>query len=213
MRTARVCFLMNIVALVLFCLPMSAGQKHTAIMKSAPKLRTIIMYEWALSAGGTKVNLDSKRLESFVRHVRMSEEEADAVRTKVGSGYPIFSIRANLKNQDIAAMRKFIDGSYLRDFRPQVSDIKDRQPNVDECPPTLVIIWTDKRRVFQLPLHVTIKKNLPKDRQQAYQNMEKVCDSLWRLNDSYAKKPYLSAVSVKGKEYKAFEEERERLIR
>jgi hypothetical protein len=209
MRIVRVFCLVALVVFALLCIPISARQSRVPATKSVPKLQTVIVYQWALGSGITEVDFQSKRLESFVRGVRMSEKEAEAIRRQVRSGYPIFRIQAALANQDISALRRFIDGSGLYDFQPLATDIKQRKAGMDECPPTVVIVWADKTRVFRLPLHATVRKDIPKNRQQAYAKMGEICDSLWRLNDQYSRKPYVSGVSVSGKEYQAFEKERD----
>lgn len=213
MRIAKSCFPVLLVVLIFICIPVLAGKKFNTVTKPAPKLRAIIMYEWALNTGGTKVNFDTRQLESFTRNIKINQEEAEAIRSNVRSGYPIFYIHADLINSDIATIEKLINNSNLRYFQPKLSDVKHRQPYLDECPPTLVIIWTDKKKVFELPLTNTIRKNTPKTRSLAYQNMENLCDSLRRLNYAYSKKPYISAVSTKSRKYKAFEEERDHLIK
>lgn len=205
MRILRACLLLLIA--VVLCLPITAGQK------AKPRLIKVMGYRWGLSTGGTGVDLKNKKLESFHGPVNISEKEAAALRKRVKTGYPIFRVYANLKDSDIAALKQQINDSRLRDFQPKHSDIKERMPLIDECPPTLVLVWSDKRRVFSLPLFNTVRKTLPANRSRAYQKMDDIIDSLWKMSDKYGRKPYVSAVPVQGKEYKAFTQERERLLR
>jgi hypothetical protein len=196
---------MLLIAVVL-CLPTTAGQKLK------PRVVKVVVYGFGLSNGDVSVDFENKNIESFLRRTQLSLAEEDALRKSVKTGYTIFHVQAKLQDSDIAALKRQINDSQLRDFQRKASDIKERMPMLDECPPALVIIWSDKRRVFSLPLSNTVKKSLPANRRRAYQKMNEIVDALWELKDKYARKPYVSAVSVQGKEYKAFVQERDRLL-
>lgn len=194
MRTGKVWCLLLSAIVIWLCLPTLAAQKRATAGKPKPKPRLlrVIIYEWALSTGGTEIDFRNGRMENFVRAFRIS---------------------ARLKNRELTALRQKVDDSGLRDFRPRTSDVKQRQPYPDEWPPTLVVIWSDKRRVFQLPLQDTVRGDLATDRRRAYQKMKQICYALGELHHRYSRKPYVSAAPANGREYKAFEEERDRLTR
>ncbi len=198
------------VFLVISCavaLPIHARQKQQS-KKPIPKIKQAILYTWALDTGICKIDTYAKTLESFQHNVRINKDEAEALRSTVKTGYPIFHIKASLKDSDIIPLKKLINNSRWHNFQPKDSDVKPRKPYLDECPPTLVLIWNDKKQVLQFPLNNTLRKDLPKGRLSSYHRMDDICSAISLIEKAYAKKPYLSAVSVKGKEYQEFEKER-----
>lgn len=202
-----------LVIIALFCVAIPAARKSWSKGASKPQLVRVIVYQWALATGGSKVDLTDGKLESFVRGVRMSDAEKKTLEKQKGKDdYGVYRISAKLKTKELDSLRKLVGDSGLRDFKPKESDIKEREPMLDECPPTIVLVWTDKRRVFSLPLSGTVRSDISKKRYNCYKAMDDICERLWELNDAYSKASHVSIVAVHGREYQAFEQEREWLV-
>jgi hypothetical protein len=155
------------------------------------------------------VDLRTGRMEGFVRWSRDSKAKSEASSLKAGS-YPVYRTVARLNKTEIADLARLAYKSSLHDFVPKNSDVRARRAALDECPPTLVIYWKDKRREFGLPLNNTVRPDLIGSRRRAYDGMDKITGFLLKLQESYDKKPYVSAVAVRGTEYKRFEKERDK---
>lgn len=181
--------------------------------RPAPKPRydllEVRMYEWALSTGGMFVDMRTGEIEGFTRGVPISEAERQQLAKDSGEASDIYHIQAKLSDQELADLRAFVESFGLRGFEPVDTDVNERMPHVDECPPTLVLIYSDKRRSFSLPLRDTVKQDLEPERLRCYKSMKDLCDRLISLRNSYAKLPYLTMVPVQGPEYKRFEKERD----
>ena len=179
------------------------------IPRQQPKLLELRMYQYALATGGTIVNMRTREMKGFARGAPISEAEHEALKKKAGPGYPIYRICATVEDQELEDLRALAETSGLYSFEPADTDVNKRMAHLDECPPTLLLIYSDKTRSFGLPLHDTVKTDLEPGRLKCYQGMQELCDRLYALRKSYSKRPYLTMVSVQGPECKKFEQERD----
>jgi hypothetical protein len=209
MRTLNVCILVTTVLALMAIPPMTVAREPK---KPEPKLIKVMVYTWALSTGGISVDVNDKQMTGFTRWTKLEDKEAERLRARVKGQYSVFKTSAKLTESETADLVRWVNASGLRDFKPADSDLKPRKPMLDECPPTLVLVWSDKRRVLQLPLHGTVRSDLPEERLRCYRAMDSACNQLFDLCQHYSRKPYVSAVAVHGKEYQAFEKERDRLV-
>lgn len=191
---------------------MLAGVAHgsSTPTKQKPELKRVVMYMRALSTGGISVDFTSGKMECFVRGTHDSKAEREATAKRKSGSYPVFHIVADVSAKELAGLNSLGEQSSLHGFTAKKSDVRERRPGLDECPPTLVLVWSDKAERFSLPLSGTVRSDLAIERKRAYDGMDKVCHYLLKLASTYNKKPYVTVVAVKGPEYKTFMAERDK---
>lgn len=180
---------------------------------SKPELRRVVIYMWALSTGGVSVDLETKRIECFTLRTELPEAQQAAESMRRGGTHTVFHILADASGKEVDGLKIFVEQSSLRGFTPRKWDIRPREARLDECPPTLVLVWSDKTERFSLPLSDTVREDLAIDRKRAYEGIDEVCGYLLKLQRAYDKKPYVSVVAAKGGEYERFTQERDRLTK
>jgi hypothetical protein len=189
----------------------AAKAKLKTASKTKPELRQVIVYMWALSTGGMEVDVRKGKLECFVRGVRLGDQDLKALDRKKEKGYHVYHVADKLSNKEIDGVKDLVETSGLRDFTPTKSDVIDRQPALDECPPTIVLVWSDRLQSLGLPLHNTVKGTIPAGRRKCYKSMGRIVQHLFALTDMHSK---LSSISWTSKEdYKAFEKKRDSLLK
>jgi len=176
------------------------------LLEPRSELLRIVVYTWALSTGSIDVDCRTGRLEGFTHRVRGAGEYADGQEPYRG----LYRVSADLQPGELAALADIVRRSGLRDFVPSTNDVRHREAYLDECPPTLVLIWADRKQVLGLPLYNTVRSNLPADRLSSYLSMEELFGRMYDLRKRYAEPPYISRPS--DSEYDRYDSERDRLL-
>lgn len=180
-------------------------------LEPSPKLERVIVYTWALQTAGVSVDFRTARMECFL--VGCSDAEFAAFRKSHPKEYPATCVQATLGKTELKAIRGSIIGSHLRGFKPSLSDVNKRQPRIDERPPTIVLVWSDREQILQMPLYDTVKRSLPISRKRYYKGMDELYERIERTVSSYNRRPFARTVAVHGPEYRRAEKERERMLK
>ncbi len=182
--------------ILLLSLLMLAEVTQGGVTSKKPKLMRVVMYKWALSIGGVSVDLRTRRMECFARGSKISEGEQQELKKRAAPGYPMFHIVAALSAKEVCGLRSLVSKSSLRGFAPKDSDLRKRPPALDECPSTLVLMWSDKNEDFCLPLSGTVRSDLAARRKHAYEGMNEVCRYLELLEDRYDRAPWYTSTTL-----------------
>ena len=186
-------------------------QPERKTLQPSPTLERVIVYTWAMNTAAISVDLQSGDMECF--HPGCSKPEYAAFRKTHPKGFAVTRIRAALRSIELKAIRSIVMDSGLRRFEPSGSDVKKRCPNFDECPPTIVLVWSDRKQVLNIPLDDTVKPTLPVWRKGCYNGMDELYERVEETIKSYDRKPFVSVLPAQGPEYRHVEKERERMLK
>lgn len=176
-----------------------------------PTLHKVLVYTYALNTASISVDFQSGELECL--HPGCDSAEYKPYRKSHPKGYPATRIRAALRRSELQTIRSIVTDSSLCRFEPSASDVKKRCPNFDECPPTIVLVWSDRNQVLEIPLDDTVKPTLQPWRKGCYEAMDRLYQRIDEMVRSYDRKPFTSILSSEGPEYTRMEKQRHEMLK
>jgi len=194
-RSSSVRNILPLAVAILLCAPDPRLSGDKSPKHAKPEVLRVTVYPSGLSAGGASIDLRNGMMECFTRNARILEPRRKANRDPIGDAdcpSDVYRVFARLSKRESAELKSLVVNSGLHDFVWLNDHLRCRRPARDVCPPTLVIVWSDRTQVFKLPLTGSVRKGIPAASRRAYQSTAGICRRVCALQEAYARGPYTS---------------------